>query len=225
MGALLGVVVPRVAPRADLEEARERLDAADGGHDSPAPAATRMRTLAGWADAAAYTISDLTMLRRELVIGFVLAGFADVAVPISFWRSLFVTGHGVWSLLENVALGPFLAVISFVCSIGNVPLAAALWAGGIGFGGVVAFVFADLITIPLLLIYRKYFGTRITLRLLAVFWATMSVSGLAVDRLFAVLHWLPAHRSAALDVAHRSVLGWNATTVLDVLALVVFGLL
>src|SRR5947209_10643775 len=219
MVALLGVVVPRVAPRADLEEARERLDAADGGHDSPAPAATRMRTLAGWADAAAYTISDLTMLRRELVIGFVLAGFADVAVPISFWRSLFVTGHGVWSSLENVVLGPFLAVISFVCSIGNVPLAAALWAGGISFGGVVAFVFADLIALPLLLIYRRYYGSRLTLRLLAVFWATMSVAGLATDYLFRALGIAPTGRHVAHGDVGTGVFGLNVTTALDVVAL------
>ena len=129
-----------------------------------------MRTRAGWSDASGYTISDLTMLRKELVAGFVIGGFASALVPTWFWRSLFVTGHGFWSSLQNVVLGPFLALISFVCSIGNVPIAAALWRGGISFGGVISFVFADLITLPLLLIYRKYFGTAITLRLLAAFW-------------------------------------------------------
>ena len=118
------------------------------------------------------------MLRKELVIGFVVAGFADAAVPISFWKSLLITGHGFWSVLENVLLGPFLAIISFVCSVGNVPLAAALWSGGLSFGGTIAFVFADLIALPLLLIYRKYYGTRLTAKLLDVFWATMSISGL-----------------------------------------------
>ena len=106
------------------------------------------------------------MLRKELVIGFLVAGFLAALVPTAFWQSLFLTGHGFWSSLENVVLGPFLAIISFVCSIGNVPLAAALWQGGISFGGVVSFVFADLITLPLLLIYRKYFGAAITVRLL-----------------------------------------------------------
>ena len=104
------------------------------------------------------------MLRKELVIGFVVAGFLAALVPTGFWQSLFLTGHGFWSSLENVVLGPFLAIISFVCSVGNVPLAAALWQGGISFGGVVSFVFADLITLPLLSIYRKYYGTAITLR-------------------------------------------------------------
>jgi uncharacterized membrane protein YraQ (UPF0718 family)/YHS domain-containing protein len=160
------------------------------------------------------------MLRRELVIGFVIAGFADVAVPTSFWRSLFVTGHGFWSALENALLGPFLAVISFVCSIGNVPLAAALWSGGSAFGGVLAFVFADLITLPLLLIYRKYYGTRLTLRLLAVFWATMSTAGLVTDYLFRALELAPAHASTGR--AGQASFGLNATTVLDLLALAVF---
>ena len=88
-------------------------------------------------------------------------------------------------------LGPFIAVISFVCSIGNVPMAAALWHGGIGFGGVVSFIFADLITIPLLLIYRKYYGTALTLRLFATFWALMSFAGLAVEGIFQLFGAVP----------------------------------
>ena len=87
------------------------------------------------------------MLRKELVIGFLVAGFATVLVPTWVRQSLFLTGHGFWSSLENALLGPLLAILAFVCSVGNVPLAAALWVGGISFGGVIAFVFADLITL------------------------------------------------------------------------------
>ncbi len=189
MIVLLAVALPRVVRPDEQDRARQRLVAdeqASTGHqhqhqhgdgDEPddatgaqLPWRTRIRSRAGWSDAAGYTISDVTMLRKELLIGFVVAGFAEAAVPVSFWQSLFWTGHGFWSVAENVVLGPFLAIISFVCSIGNVPLAAALWAGGISFGGVIAFVFADLITLPLLLIYRKYYGTGLTLKLLAVFW-------------------------------------------------------
>ncbi|MBV9368975.1 MAG: permease, partial [Frankiales bacterium] len=149
MVALIGLVLPRVVRPREAEVARSALTEADGHHGHHAGAGDESdrrdpRTLAGWADAAAYTVGDLTMLRRELVIGFLVAGLLDTAVPLSFWRSLFVTGHGFWSTLENAVLGPFLAIISFVCSIGNVPLAAALWSAGIGFGGVVAFVFAGL---------------------------------------------------------------------------------
>jgi YHS domain-containing protein len=146
MIALISTILPRVMRADELEEARRRLETrstggAHGGHESHAAqagdddTAGRARTLAGWSDAASYTISDLTMLRRELFIGFLVAGFLDVAVPVSFWQSLFITGHGFWSSLENAVLGPFLAIISFVCSVGNVPLAAALWTGGISFGG------------------------------------------------------------------------------------------
>jgi len=163
------------------------------------------------------------MLRKELLIGFVVAGFAEATVPMSFWQSLFWTGHGFASVAENVVLGPFLAIISFVCSIGNVPLAAALWAGGISFGGVIAFVFADLIILPLLLIYRKYYGTRLTLKLLAVFWVTMSLAGLATEYLFKAVGLLPAPPASGHGMVGRDVYGWNYTTVLNVLALAAFA--
>jgi YHS domain-containing protein len=152
----------------------------------------------------------------------VIAGFASALVPAWFWRSLFITGHGFWSSLENVVLGPFLALISFVCSIGNVPLAAALWRGGASFGGVIAFVFADLITLPLLVIYRKYYGTRLTLRLLAVFWAAMSLAGLATEYLFKAVHLLPTTVLAPVRVTHAGV---NYTTILDVIAALGFAVL
>jgi len=107
----------------------------------------RIRTGAGWADAAGYTMSDLTMLRKEMAVGFVIAGFLATVVPNWLWGDVFIRGHGFWTSLENVAVGPLVALLSFVCSVGNVPLAAALWKGGITFGGVGAFVFADLITL------------------------------------------------------------------------------
>jgi YHS domain-containing protein len=152
-----------------------------------------------------------------------VAGYADAAVPVSFWRSLFLAGHGFWSVLENVILGPFLAIISFVCSIGNVPLAAALWSGGIAFGGTVAFVFADLITLPLLLIYRRYYGTRLTIRLLAVFWATMSAAGPATEYLFRWARIAPAARTSQRAMPAQGVWGWNCTTILDIIALAAFA--
>ena len=227
MIALIGLVLPRIVRPADVDAARALLVAADGPqhghHDEVEEQPRDPRTLAGWADAASYTIGDLTMLRRELVIGFLVAGVLDTAVPLSFWRSLFVTGHGFWSALENVVLGPFLAIVSFVCSIGNVPLAAALWSGGIGFGGVVAFVFADLITLPLLLIYRRYYGARITAKLLAAFWATMSLAGLAVEGLFRVTGIAPRSTPRLHKHVGDVTVGWNATTVLDIVALVVLA--
>ncbi len=238
MIVLLAVVLPRVIPRRDVEDARARLNTGQGEADGHAhhgqpdedldgaeqrrPLAERFRSRAGWSDAASYTISDLTMLRKELVIGFLVAGFATVLVPTAVWQSLFLTGHGFWSSLENVALGPLLAILAFVCSIGNVPLAAALWVGGISFGGVISFVFADLITLPLLLIYRKYYGTPLTLRLLAVFWAVMSVAGLATEYLFAALHLVPSGHPQTVAMEGVS---WNYTTILNIIALAAFAVL
>ena len=170
-----------------ITEARARVQAEAGtSHTHTPPEDTalqaqpwrqKLRSKGGWADAATYTMSDLTMLRRELVIGYTVAGFLTILVPVTFWNTIFLHGHGFWTSVENVIVGPFIAIISFVCSIGNVPLAAALWKGGISFGGVVSFIFADLITFPLLLVYRRYYGTRLTLRMLALFWAVMSVAG------------------------------------------------
>lgn len=235
MIVLLRLVLPRVLSTSEVEQARARLNRGTADADShdhhgaprtdDTPARGRARTAAGWADAASYTISDLTMLRKELAIGFLVAGVLDVAVPVSVWQSLFLTGHGFWSSLENAVLGPFLAIISFVCSVGNVPLAAALWTGGISFGGVVAFVFADLIALPLLLIYRRYYGTRITAKLLAVFWATMSTTGLIVEYLFTALHIVPAAATGQHGSIGRTAFGWNYTTILDIVALAAFAVL
>jgi YHS domain-containing protein/uncharacterized membrane protein YraQ (UPF0718 family) len=182
----------------------------------------RIASKAGWADAASYTMSDLTMLRKEMALGFVFAGFLSALVPGHIWSDLFLSGHGFWTSLENVAVGPFVAIISFVCSVGNVPLAAALWKGGISFGGVVAFIFADLITLPLLLIYKKQYGGAVAWRLLALFWLVMSGAGLATGYLFSALGWIP-HRHLGAVVGDTLRLGW--TTYLDIAALAVFSAL
>lgn len=186
------------------------------------PWSVKLRSRAAWSDAAGYTMADIRMLRRELVIGYVVAGFLAVLVPTHVWNAVFLHGNGFWTTLENVLVGPFIAVISFVCSIGNVPLAAALWHGGISFGGVVAFIFADLITFPLLLIYRKYYGTRLTIRLLVWFWAVMAVGGLAVEGLFSGAGLIP-HTQARPIVA--TAFHWNYTTILNLVALVGFAYL
>ncbi len=212
-------------------QARARLHAAEdvSEHQQPAagdeeqpPLRVRVRSMAGWTDSATYTMSDLTMLRRELVIGYTVAGFLAVLVPTSVWQAVFITGHGFWTSVENAIVGPFIAVVSFVCSIGNVPLAAALWSGGISFGGVIAFIFADLIAFPLLLIYRRYYGTRLMLRMLAVFWALMSTAGLLTELLFSAAGLVPTMRPTTVAPAHFS---WNYTTYLNMVFLVLFGVL
>jgi YHS domain-containing protein len=184
------------------------------------PWSQRIRSRAGWADAASYTMADLIMLRRELVIGYLIAGFLAVLIPSSAWNVIFFHGHGFSTSLENVIVGPFIALISFVCSIGNVPLAAALWKGGISFGGVVSFIFADLISLPLIFIYRKFYGWALTLRLLALMWLVMSVAGLVTEYLFLGLRLVPESRPVQIV---EPTFQWNYTTYLNLVFLVVFA--
>jgi uncharacterized membrane protein YraQ (UPF0718 family)/YHS domain-containing protein len=215
--ALVGgaVFTPRL-----VRAARDRLASSNGTGDSAHEHGASVKSRAGWSDAARFTMSDVSMLRRELLIGYLVAGFLTVLVPMEWWNTLFVQGHGFWTTLQNVLIGPFIAVISFVCSIGNVPMAAALWHGGISFGGVVSFIFADLITIPLLLIYRKYYGGQLTLRLFVTFWALMSFAGLAVHGIFQAFGAIPTERPEAV-VPDR--FQWNYTTYLNIVFLVVFA--
>jgi YHS domain-containing protein/uncharacterized membrane protein YraQ (UPF0718 family) len=195
-------------------------DAAEG--QGRLPWRQRVRSRGGWADAASYTMADLTMLRREMVLGYLVAGFLAVLVPSTAWNEIFLTHHGWATSVENVIVGPFIAVISFVCSIGNIPLAAALWKGGISFGGVVSFIFADLISFPLLLIYRRFYGTGLTVRLLGVFWLVMSLAGLAVEAIFQGGGLVPARRPGPPVADHFS---WNYTSYLNLVFLALFALM
>ncbi|MDQ2838554.1 MAG: permease [Actinomycetota bacterium] len=219
-----------------VEEARARLNGGQEGnaagrdpHDEAKeselkdqPWATRLRSKAGWANAASYTMADLTMLRKEMTVGFVVAGFLATLVPTGVWNTVFIHGHGTWTSVENVIVGPFIALISFVCSVGNVPLAAALWKGGISFGGVVSFIFADLIALPLVLIYRKFYGGRLGWRLLGVFWAVMAAAGLATEVIFKAAGLVPTTRPTRIVPEHFSV---DYTLILNVVFLAVLGLL
>jgi uncharacterized membrane protein YraQ (UPF0718 family)/YHS domain-containing protein len=234
---LLLVVVGGFTLRGKLvRDARARLQAAMvGGHDHAAmvditeqrqrelehaPWREKLTSKAAWSDAASYTMADITMLRKELVIGYAVAGFLAVLVPMHAWNDVFLTGHGVWTSAENVIVGPFIAFISFVCSIGNVPMAAALWHGGISFGGVISFIFADLIALPLVLIYRKYYGGRLALRLFFTFYAVMAAAGLLVEGLFHVLGLIPAARPETIVETHFQ---WNYTTFLNIGFLAMFA--
>src|SRR5207245_5326201 len=175
-----------------------------------------------WADAASYTMEDLLMHRQEMLAWYLVAGFLAVLGPNSVWNTIFFHGHVFATSVENVMVGPLIAIVSFVCSIGNVPLAAALWKGGISFGGVVSFIFADLITFPLLLIYRRFYGWAMTLRILAAFWLVMAIAGLATEYLFGAAGVVPATHPT--EVVEPS-LQWNYTTYLNLIFLGVFAAL
>ena len=221
-----------------VTQARERLQhGMVGGHDHSAmvgvseerqeelertPWREKLMSKAAWSDAASYTMADITMLRKELVIGYGVAGVLSVMVPMHIWNDVFLSGHGFWTSVENVVVGPFIAFISFVCSIGNVPMAAALWHGGISFGGVIAFIFADLIALPLVIIYRKYYGTALALRLFITFYVVMAAAGLAVEGIFNLVGAVPKSRPETIVTTHFE---WNYTTFLNIGFLGVFALL
>ena len=174
---------------------------------------SKLRSPGAWSDAASYAVADVTMLRRELIIGYGVAGFLAVLVPKHLWNSLFIQGHGFWTAVENAFVGPIIAVLSWVCSIGNVPLAAALWSGGISFGGVIAFIFADLITMPLILVYSKFYGPKMTLRIVVFFYFLMSMAGLTTEGIFRLFNAVPTTRSLTVRSAHFD---WDYTTFLNI---------
>jgi len=167
-------------------------------------------------------VSEWAAVLRDVAGGLLLAGAIGAWVPDRFWQQLFVTGHPLLAKVWGPLIGPAVAILSFVCSIGNVPLAGVLWNGGISFGGVLSFIFADLIVLPVLLIYRKYYGTRMTLLILGVFSATMALAGYVVEILFGLLHLVPHERAA--KVIEASV-RWNYTTFLNLAFLVVAAVL
>jgi uncharacterized protein len=154
---------------------------------------------------------------RDIAIGLLIAGAVAAWVPDAFWGHLFLTGHPLASQLWGPLIGPVVSLLSFVCSIGNVPLAGVLWNGGISFGGVVAFLFADLIIVPILVIYRKYYGTRMMLFILATFYAAMAAAGYLTELIFGGLGLIPAGRHAKVMQASVQ---WNYTTILNIIFLV-----
>jgi uncharacterized membrane protein YraQ (UPF0718 family)/YHS domain-containing protein len=208
------------------DEARELAAAAEAGHQHVSaaserkPLAARLFSLRAWSDVAHNFRADWEMLWKEILAGFVIAGFIAL-LPMDFFNGLFLTDRGgALQLLENVALGPIVAVLSFVCSVGNVPLAAVLWAGGISFSGVIAFIYADLIIIPIVIAYSKYYGRGLTARLVAIMFATMVVAALIVDGIFSAAGLVPSHRPSVESISTRDV-AWNYTTFLNIIFLLV----
>src|SRR5438477_10337080 len=169
-----------------------------------------------------YFFGDLYSIYVDLGLGLLIAGALAAWVPDSFWRAFFFTSQPGVNLFWGPLVGPLLSMISFVCSVGNVPLAAVLWNGGISFGGVIAFIFADLIILPILNIYRKYYGRRMALYLLVVSYAAMAVAGFTIGLLFQVLGLVPAHHPV---VALTSPPSLNYTSVLNVIFLAIMALL
>ena len=167
-------------------------------------------------------VMEWLAILRDLVLGLLIAGAIAAWVPQTFWQSFFLAEHPGWSALWGPIVGPAVAIVSFVCSIGNVPLAAVLWNGGISFGGVIAFIYADLLILPILNIYRKYYGTRMMLTLLGTFYAAMVAAGYLVELIFGTANLIPTQRNATVMQAGIS---WNYTTWLNIVFLVIAALL
>jgi hypothetical protein len=166
----------------------------------------------GFTAVANFYVMDWASVLRDIVIGLLIAGAFAAWVPTSWLQSFFLTSDPTAAKIWGPLIGPLVAVLSFVCSVGNVPLAAVLWNGGISFGGVVSFIFADLIIIPIILIYRKYYGTKAALRITGTFYLAMVAAGYLVEALFGLLHLVPTTRSATVIEAGFA---WNYTTWLN----------
>ncbi len=164
-----------------------------------------------------YFFMDVASLYQDLILGFLIAGALAAWVPDTFWRAFFLTDHPGLAQFWGPLVGPLISMLSFVCSIGNVPLAAVLWNGGISFGGVIAFIFADLIILPIINIYRKYYGRRMSLYLLVVSYAAMAIAGLVIGLAFNLTGLVPAHHTVTVLQSHPE---WNYTTFLDLAFLV-----
>jgi uncharacterized membrane protein YraQ (UPF0718 family) len=182
----------------------------------------RLRTPRGFTATADYFVSDWAAIWRDIAGGLLIAGALAAWVPDSFWQSLFLTDHPTAAKLWGPVIGPVVAILSFVCSVGNVPLAAVLWNGGISFGGVLAFIFGDLIVAPILNIYRKYYGLRMAGFLLVSFYASMVAAGLAVEFLF---EGIGIERKARNAKVIEASVTWNYTTYLNIVFLAVGGVL
>jgi uncharacterized membrane protein YraQ (UPF0718 family)/YHS domain-containing protein len=193
-----------VSPRLE-ERARENAQEADTGHQHHMAGEQmswreRLSSASAWSDVAHNFRGDWQMLYKEIGIGFLLAGFIGL-LGNDFFNSLFITdAPPALRTIENVIVGPIIAVLSFVCSVGNIPVAAVLWSGGISFAGVMAFIFADLIVLPIIAIYRKYYGWAFALRITALMLVTMIIAALIIDLLFGAVGLIPSTRPSRGDI-------------------------
>ncbi len=229
--AVMWLLVELVLPRKWIESARDHVEAETkscchsmGGcseaEEMPdEPFRQKIRRRENWRLVAEAFVADGVMLWKEIAVGLLIAGFVMVLVPDAWWEKLFLAPDaGFIRVLENAAIGPLIAAASFACSCGNIPLAAVLWSGGISFGGVIAFIYGDLIIVPLVLIYRKYYGTRAALAITAILYVSMVAAGVVVNLLFTAAGLVPLATHFHGAMAHAA-FSWNYTAYLNLLAL------
>ncbi|MDT7639808.1 MAG: uncharacterized protein QOC83_4096 [Pseudonocardiales bacterium] len=228
MIAALAVLFRFVLRRKVLDAAREQADRGIAGSMEGHAAMDmsvqgsgsfwrRLLSGEGFTSVSHVFVMEWAAIWRDLVIGLLVAGAIGAWVPDSFWQQVFLSDHPTAAAIWGPLIGPLVAVLSFVCSIGNVPLAVVLWTGGISFGGAIAFIFADLIILPILNIYRRYYGTRMALLLGGTFYLTAAIAGYVVEIVFGALGWIPDRSRAHLM---DDGISWNYTTWLNIVFLV-----
>ncbi len=207
-------------------DAREHASAVESGHEHHAsagagmPLRRRLSSREAWSEVAENFRHDWRMVYKEVALGFLLAGFVGLLGNDFFNRLFIVNAPEPLRMLENVLVGPLIAILSFVCSVGNVPLAAVLWSGGISFAGVIAFIFADLLVVPIVLIYRKYYGGLFTVRIVALMFVTIVLSALVVDGLFSAAGLIPQVRPTRASIFNGVSVDYRLFA--NILALVLF---
>ncbi len=229
MIVLMGLLLRFFVSKKLEEQAREHAEKAQAEHQHHSAASDlswrqRLASTEAWADVAHNFRGDWQMVWKEITLGFLLAGFIGL-LGDDFFNALFIENAPAGlRTLENVIVGPIIAILSFVCSVGNVPLAAVLWSGGISFGGVMAFIFADLIVLPIIVAYRKYYGWTFALRITALMFVTMVIAALIVDGLFGFAGLIPTGaRPSRADIFGSLELDYKL--VLNVIGLVIFAAL
>ncbi|MGW5418792.1 permease [Streptomyces sp. NPDC003943] len=229
----LAVLFRRFLPRRLLREAREQADrgltgsmeghaAMDMSVAGNGPFMRRLLSSRGFTATSHVFVMEWAAILRDVVIGLLIAGAVAAWVPETFWQTFFFEGHPLAAKLWGPLIGPLVAVVSFVCSIGNVPLAVVLWQGGISFGGVVSFIYADLLILPILNIYRKYYGGRMAVFLFGTFYVAVVIAGYVVEFAFGALGLVPDQADAKVPTEGVS---WNYTTWLNIVFLAVAAVL
>jgi hypothetical protein len=233
MVALLTVILRAIMKPRLIEEARRQADrglvgrmeghaAMDMSVGGEGSVLARIISPKGFTAISHYFVMDWASVWIDIVFGLLIAGALAAWVPKEFWQAFFLSADPVWSKIVGPLIGPVVAIISFVCSVGNVPLAAVLWNGGISFGGVIAFLFGDLIVLPILDIYRRYYGLKIAALLLLVSYAAMAGAAYSIELIFGIAGLVPQHRTAQIFEAHIT---WNYTTWLNIVFLGLAALL
>ena len=233
MIALLWLLFRATLRRPLIEEARRQAAAGAAGRmeghaemdmsvADTRPFWTRLTSPEGFTAVSHYFVMDWAAVWLDIAGGLLIAGAIAAWVPAAFWQGFFLVNHPLLSLIWGPAIGPIVSMLSFVCSVGNVPLAAVLWNGGISFGGAISFIFADLIILPILDIYRKYYGWRMTIYLFITSYIAMAAAGFVVNLLFLAAGLVPAARHATVAEAHIVL---NYTSVLNIIFLALAAVL